>query len=241
MAQVADPVAGLTASLPAWCGSAARWRLSAVRAEAWDSIGAEERAEVASAVPARQHEFATGRVLAHELFAELGVACPALLRDAGRGPHWPNQVDASLSHCEGQVLVVARPTTSFGLGVDLERITRFDSDERASFLTAREQAYWEACSVEDAHRGVTQAFAIKEAIFKAMQRLGNAGLDFLAVEVIPGSSTDDAWHVQPLADLARRLPSTVPVVRAWSRAADGWVLAVVDLPETTSATQSMRP
>src|SRR5438874_13378259 len=60
-----------------------------------------EAAAVASAVPSRQREFATGRACARQALAALGVAPVPLDRGAGGAPAWPAGGVGSITHCAG--------------------------------------------------------------------------------------------------------------------------------------------
>jgi enterobactin synthetase component D / holo-[acyl-carrier protein] synthase len=81
----------------------------------------DEAAAVARAVDRRRREFATGRSLAREALAGLGMA-PASVPPGERGaPRWPPGVIGSITHCTGyRAAAVARADRVRALGIDAE-------------------------------------------------------------------------------------------------------------------------
>jgi 4'-phosphopantetheinyl transferase EntD len=81
----------------------------------------DEAVAVAKAVERRRREFATGRSLAREALAGLGVA-PASVPPGERGaPRWPRGVVGSITHCAGyRAAVVARTDRVRAIGIDAE-------------------------------------------------------------------------------------------------------------------------
>jgi 4'-phosphopantetheinyl transferase EntD len=81
----------------------------------------DEAAAVARAVDRRRREFATGRSLAREALAGLGVG-PASVPPGERGaPRWPPGVVGSITHCAGyRAAAVARAGRVRAIGIDAE-------------------------------------------------------------------------------------------------------------------------
>src|SRR2546423_6154826 len=80
-----------------------------------------EASAVASAVPSRQREFATGRAVARQALAALGVAPVPLARGPGGEPGWPAGVVGSITHCAGyRGAAVAPATRAASVGIDAE-------------------------------------------------------------------------------------------------------------------------
>lgn len=215
------------AQLQHWLGSSLQVATAAADRGHVAALPAEERSAVRCAVPARQAEFATARVLARLLLAELGSPLPALSRQLDRAPAWPAEVEASITHTEGRCLVVARRRIALGLGVDWERESSLPRAHWDAVLTPDEQRSLHARV--DAEAAAMQIFSVKEALFKAMHRCGNDGLDFLAIEVGLPVSDGDECTLKPLADFARRLPEGARP-RAWSmRLPEGGVLSAAEV------------
>ena len=83
-------------------------------------LGAEGTA-IASAVPSRRQEFATGRACARRALATLGVAPVPLERGPGGEPRWPAGVVGSITHCAGyRGAAVAPATRAAAVGIDAE-------------------------------------------------------------------------------------------------------------------------
>lgn len=210
-----------------WLGASLRVAIARADRGHFAALPAEERAAVIRAVPARQAEFATARVLARRLLAQLGAPRASLPRQADRAPAWPADIEASITHTEGDCLVVARKRSGLGVGIDWERASRLSRAHWDGVLTQREQEQLSACAQPESV--AMQCFSVKESLFKAMQRCGNAGLDFLAVEVSPSASGSAECALHLLDDFSRRLPAGA-VVRAWCSALpDGGVISAAEV------------
>jgi 4'-phosphopantetheinyl transferase EntD len=83
------------------------------------AIDGDERDAVASALPGRRAEFVTGRVLARQALAALGIR-PASIPVARSGaPVWPPGVVGSITHCVGlRACAVGRRDEHAGIGID---------------------------------------------------------------------------------------------------------------------------
>jgi 4'-phosphopantetheinyl transferase EntD len=83
-------------------------------------LGAEGAA-IASAVPSRQREFATGRACARRALAALGMPPVPLERGPGGEPRWPAEVVGSITHCAGyRGAAIAPATRAAAVGIDAE-------------------------------------------------------------------------------------------------------------------------
>lgn len=214
--------------LKAWFGRDLRVAEANADHEHFAALPEEERVQVLRAVPTRQAEFATARMHARVLLAELGHPCEAILAGPDRAPRWPDSIEASVTHTNGQCLVVARSRAALGLGVDWEHQDRLPRAYWAGVLTADEVARIDA--KPDAELRAMQSFSVKEALFKAMHTCGNESLDFLAIEVAaPTEPSTQPWSLRLLADFARRLPIGAEP-RAWSTALQtGGVLSAAEV------------
>lgn len=173
-----------------------------------DDLYPGERKIVERAVPSRQIEFATGRVLARMLMGRLGHEPAPLLSAADRSPSWPIGVIGSISHTNGMCgVVIARsgPTT-LGIGIDVEQDRPLEERSGDYVLTEGERNWLSSHHGQTARSRLAMvAFSAKEAIYKCLHPLGNAGLRFCDVElrISPGVPTIAA---NPGPELARRIP-----------------------------------
>ncbi len=143
-----------------------------------------ERSAVERAVPRRQNEFASGRVLLRGL---LGTDSPIPVR-ADRAPMLPAGVVGSLAH--DRDFVVAAISTDLrvrSLGIDIEPMDPLASDMQRVILRDDETGI-------DAHL----AFSLKEAVYKAWSSLGGPILDHHDVLLQLGPETFAAEVHRPL-------------------------------------------
>lgn len=122
-----------------------------------------ERMAVERAVPARRHEFASGRALLRELLDHRGPI--PVGRD--RAPVVPPGARASLSHDADDVVAIASTDVAVhSMGVDLVTWTELDAAERSVVVRS-----------DDADLAPIVVFAAKEAVYKAWSGLGGGLLD----------------------------------------------------------------
>ena len=144
----------------------------------------EERALIERAVESRRREFATARVCARKLLAELGVEGFALLRGADRAPLWPTGVIGSISHCRDLcVAAVARRGALRSLGVDVEPAEPLEPALWRRILTPREATWLGSRETERRGRIVRLFFSAKEAVYKCVRAAGAPELGFHDVEL----------------------------------------------------------
>lgn len=163
---------------------------------------------VAKAVASRRVEFATGRVLARRLLADLGYEASPLLSNADRSPRWPTGVIGSIAHTKGLCgVAIARSSHSLlGIGIDVEQDAPLEDRVSKYVLTEREQRWLESLPdpIERARLAMV-TFSAKEAIYKCLHPRGNAGLEFGDVELkITAAMSTIVVHPGP--ELARRVP-----------------------------------
>jgi 4'-phosphopantetheinyl transferase EntD len=128
-----------------------------------------ERVAIAHAVPARQAEFASGRVLLRSLLGE-DRAIPV---GADRAPVLPAGVRASLAHdARFAVAVLSREPAVRSLGIDIEPQTELSPDMVDVIVRPEER-----------HINAHLAFTLKEATYKAWSRLGGRMLEFHEVRL----------------------------------------------------------
>lgn len=143
-----------------------------------------ERAHVANAVARRRAEFATGRVLARELLAGLGIRNAAIPAGADRAPIWPAGVVGSISHAGGWCAVaVARAGDVRCIGIDLEVDAPLDEDAWEIVLTTREREWLGAFARHERGPLAQRLFAVKEAVYKCQYPITRARLEFQDVDL----------------------------------------------------------
>ncbi len=138
----------------------------------------EERAAIAGSIDQRRAEFSAGRVLAHELIAELGHPVTAIPR-ADRAPIWPPGLCGSISHSDCVVAcVVAERGRYDALGIDTERVGRISDRVVPKLFTASETERLGADPLKQAI-----AFSAKESGFKATYPIGRTYIGFQEAEI----------------------------------------------------------
>ena len=127
-----------------------------------------ERRLVERAVESRRWEFATGRLLARSLLADLGHPDYELLRDEDRTPRWPETVVGSITHSAEQCLVAVGRASEFrGVGIDLEPDESTDSDIQRVVCRGPEHDWVAAAGEAERGRRCRIVFSVKEAVYKA--------------------------------------------------------------------------
>jgi 4'-phosphopantetheinyl transferase EntD len=128
-----------------------------------------ERAQVVGASEKRQREFATGRVCARRLLAELGLSGAPLLSDDERVPRWPEGAVGSISHAGGLcAVVVTRCEQLRAVGLDLERADAVRPELWRRLFRPREIESLQAAPEERRTRLATLGFSAKEAAYKCL-------------------------------------------------------------------------
>lgn len=155
----------------------------------------EEAALVVRAVAKRRREFATGRTLARQALAELGVAPSPLLVGQRGAPRWPAGTIGSITHCEGyRGCAVAREAALPALGIDAEPDAPLPDGLLADVALPRERAELARLAVE--HPGPSWdrlLFSAKESVYKAWFPLAHRWLGFedaeLSIDPVRGDFT----------------------------------------------------
>jgi len=158
-----DQAISVGASLRALAPPGVRTACRAISADDWAQLDEAERGLVARAIPKRQHEFASGRAVLHELLA----SPEPILADSRRAPVWPAGTCGSLAH-DDQYVVAAVSTDPrvAALGIDVEPATPLSADLAADILRP-----------DEGHLDAHLAFALKEAVYKAWSSLGGDMLE----------------------------------------------------------------
>lgn len=151
----------------------------------------EERAAIARAVPARQREFAGGRLAARLALARLGLPEAPIAMGADRAPIWPDGLHGSITHAAGLCLaaVSADPALA-GLGIDLEPDEALPPDLIPEILLPEERDL-----------PARLVFSAKEAVFKALYPIVGHVFGFDAVRLRLDARSFTAETCQPLGPI----------------------------------------
>jgi len=168
-----------------------------------------ERALASAMAPARQRDWVAGRAA---LRAALRRLSPELDADAihanDRGaPQLPPGWVGSISHKRGLAVALAAPDRGWAIGVDVELDAPPRSDISRRVLTPAELDQIAPLPPDERSRMIMLHFALKEAVYKAIDPYLRRYVGFLEVAVAP--ATDGT------ATVASDLP--VAVEAAWGR------------------------
>jgi len=141
-----------------------------------------EQQRAAELAAVRRRDFIAGRTALRLALAETPTAGVAMLSDDRGAPVLPAGWVGSLSHKGGLAAALVAPAGGGHIGIDLERAVAPRADIARRILTPREQA-----ALDDRAPGrgpeVTLRFAIKEAIYKAVDPYVRRYVGFTEVEL----------------------------------------------------------
>jgi enterobactin synthetase component D len=152
-----------------------------------------------------------GRVALRAALAELGCAATEIPRDDRGAPIVPAGFVGSISHKHGRAAALAVRDVGARVGIDLERAIAPGQPIERRVLTAREL---ERLGATTDRRAVTLCFAIKEAIYKAVDPIVRRFVGFQDVEL------DDAQRARG-GRAVTQLP--VAIEYAWCEHDGDWV------------------
>jgi 4'-phosphopantetheinyl transferase EntD len=159
--------------------------------EADDKLTPEEALIAREFRAARRATFSTGRSLARNAMAEIGVPAASVLRAPDGGPVWPPGCLGSISHSRDWVAAVAAQNQAYrGLGVDIEQRSRVREHLFRRILTARELHALNKLAEAERPERATWIFSAKEAVYKAVYPTLRRYIGFAAVEVQMTRSLD---------------------------------------------------
>lgn len=161
----------------------------------------EERRAISRALPSRQAEFATGRVLLREL---IGTTDPIGI-GPDRAPVLPPGIAASLAHDHEVAVAAVARAQHVALGIDVEDTAALEAAVAELILRPDERGL-------DPHL----AFTLKEAAYKAWSRLGGRLLDHQEVRL----------DVSAASFAAEVIGSGIRLEGRYARAGERWVALV---------------
>ncbi|MGO9742076.1 MAG: 4'-phosphopantetheinyl transferase family protein [Roseiarcus sp.] len=157
----------------------AHWgvRAAARRIQPGDENAIDGPARLGAAAGARRRASGAARIVARALLDEIGVAEAPLRRLRSGAPQWPPGIVGSLAHDDAYALAaVARRGALENLGVDIEPAEPLPVDVIDFALLGDERRH----AATAAGRLV---FAAKEAVYKAMNPLEGAPLEYSDIAV----------------------------------------------------------
>jgi 4'-phosphopantetheinyl transferase EntD len=135
-------------------------------------------------VDKRRRELVAGRVLARRALDRLGISGHPVLRGEDRAPVWPPGVVGSISHTGGRcAVVVARPETALGVGLDLEEPRRMTERLLPMICTPAELDRLRAEEPERRRLLGALLFSAKESVYKCQYPIARRWLGFRDVEL----------------------------------------------------------
>ncbi|WP_133240349.1 4'-phosphopantetheinyl transferase family protein [Pararhodobacter oceanensis] len=156
-----------------------------------------EHSAVKSAVPARQREFAAGRIAAR---AAMGRDLPVVMAE-DRAPVWPEGMAGSITHAGGWALAVAG-TAERLIGIDLEVDAALPAEVWETVLTNSERAALR--DMPDVGRWARVIFSAKECAYKVQYPRSNQvfGFEVFEVTLEPDSGVFTAVFQRDIAPFA---------------------------------------
>ncbi len=152
-----------------------------------DCLLPEEAPFVARAVPARQAEFATGRLCARAALAALGAPVRPIAAAEDRRPLWPAGVAGSISHTVGYCCAtVCWRKDAVSVGIDAQSIGEVTEDVWDTICTPDEAARLKEVPEGSRARLAATIFSAKEAFFKAQYEVTRQWVDFAEISVWAG-------------------------------------------------------
>jgi 4'-phosphopantetheinyl transferase EntD len=162
----------------------------------------DERTRALTLSPIRRREWVAGRrALRHALtgVAPAAAESPVLADDRG-APVLPAGAVGSISHKRAIAVALAASASGWTVGVDLEVLgpRRVDISERILTKAELSTLASTAPAGDARDRAVLLAFALKEAVYKAIDPHLRRYVGFLEVQVWP--SLDGTARIEPLTD-----------------------------------------
>jgi enterobactin synthetase component D len=163
------------------------------------SLHPDERALAATLGPARQRDWIAGRAALRRLLDDAGVAPTPILVDDRGAPILPAGWVGSISHKRGVAAAIVTSSTNGWVGIDVERAAPPRLDISRRVLTDAELERLAALPEDQRGLRITLSFAIKEAIYKAIDPTLRRYVGFREVELLIDSNAVTVSTAIPLA------------------------------------------
>ena len=166
-----------------------------------DTLHPDERVAADALGRARRRDWIAGRAALRALLAAaLSEPPPPVIPNERGAPVLPPGWVGSISHKRGLAAALIAPDEGWTVGIDVELATVPKRDLANKVLTPDERTALKTLSDDDRGRRVIQTFAIKEAIYKAIDPVVQRFVGFHEVEVAIGDNgTCAVRRVDPAA------------------------------------------
>ncbi len=155
-------------------------------------IDPAERAHAAKFGPRRQNTWIAGRMALREACRAVGIEPGPILPDDRRAPTLPASVSASLTHTDRWAVAWAAPADGRTRGIDLEDPTRGGLHLQRMLLTEPEAVDLASRPAARQQAELIRRFALKEAVYKAIDPRYRRYVDFKEVAIWPDPADADA-------------------------------------------------
>ncbi|MFO0553143.1 MAG: 4'-phosphopantetheinyl transferase superfamily protein [Polyangiaceae bacterium] len=160
-----------------------------------------ERSAHAALAERRQRTWLAGRVALRQALGAVGAPTEVdLLPDDRGAPRVPQGFAGSIAHKDDVAVAFARPHDGSDVGVDVEHDEPLRVDISRKIMTDEELARVAAWSTHERARAVRVTFAVKEAIYKAIDPVCRRYVAFTEVELDFVSSDGGVALVKPRLD-----------------------------------------
>ena len=149
-----------------------------------DPLWPVEEQAISKAVPARQREFAAGRMAARRALLALGRAPSAIPVGDDRAPIWPRAIVGSIAHDDTACIAVTAERDRFkALGVYIEPSIPVEAELFQEICRPEELAWLRQLPFESRGMVARRFFAAKEAVYKCQYTISRKifGFDNLSV------------------------------------------------------------
>lgn len=194
----------------------------------------EERAAVANAVKSRQEQYCATRVLARQLFTQLGVPAQAVLNRPDRSPIWPTGYQGAITHTGSWCAVAVAPRTVVtGLGIDVESARELEIDVIERVMTPAERAQLSKNGHSPEALGAL-LFSAKESVYKCVYPTLQRFIGFSEVELSVDFAKGE-FRVEKLGpELATAAPLFEQLRGRLAQSDDLWLTAAFILARSAS-------
>jgi len=170
-----------------------------------DALLPGERSTFRSSAPKIYRQSGAARIVARHLLGVFGFSDVVLSRSLSGAPVWPAGVVGSLAHDDSvAVAAIARSREFSALGIDVEPADPLPPELITLVATPTERRCYPAAIVES-----RILFAVKEAIYKALNLFDGPFLDFQDIEVDLNASRGRTRNGQTLAIAFTNSPRVV--------------------------------
>lgn len=151
----------------------------------------EEKALVGEdAALARRQAFEGGRAALRRALAHFGIPPLPIVKDERGAPVMPSGFVGSISHKTELAVAIANPFDGFTLGIDVEVVKAPKGDIAPRILREEERAEVELLLPEERVRGLLVRFALKEAVYKAIDPFVRRYVDYRDCAVLYGAASE---------------------------------------------------